>query len=103
MALWIALLVVDIVLLVDAFAGFGIANPFKLGLRRDVLLKIAAGASALARLEFGAVPIDDLAVVSLARGVGAAIVHGSLLRSGNGPGAALFRGSPVEPCRSGSG
>jgi len=86
MALLIPLLVVDIVLLVDAFMGFGIANPLKLCLSRDILLKIAARASALARLKLGAVAVDYVAIIGLTGSVGAALVHNSLLGSGNGSG-----------------
>ena len=46
MPVFVALLVIDVVLLVDAFAGFRVADALKFRLRRDVLLKIAAGASA---------------------------------------------------------
>src|SRR6478672_1631166 len=79
MPVFVALLVIDVVLLVDAFTGFGITDAFELRLGRYILLKIAARASALARCRLDAV--DDVAVVVLARGVCAAIVHDCLLRA----------------------
>jgi len=74
----IALLVVDVVLLIDTFERLGVADPLELGLGGDVLLKVTAGAAALGRSRLCA--INEVAVVVLARGFGAAIVHGSLLR-----------------------
>ena len=69
------LLVVDLVLFVDAFPSLGITNTIKLGLGRNVFLKIAAGTSSLAWHGLGAV--DDFAIIMLAGRFRAAIFHGS--------------------------
>ena len=42
MPVFVALLVIDVVLLVDAFTAFGITDAFELRLGRYILLKIAA-------------------------------------------------------------
>jgi hypothetical protein len=70
--------VIDVVLLVDALARFGIADALELGLRRNVFLHGAAGGSALAR--GGLCAVDDVAVVVFARAFGAGLFHVGLLR-----------------------
>ena len=69
------LLVVNLVLLVDALTSLGITNTIKLGLGRNVFLKIAAGTSSLAWRGLGAV--DDFTIVMLAGCFRATIFHGS--------------------------
>src|SRR5690348_2674991 len=78
MPVLVALGVIDIVLLVDALHRFGVADALELGLCRDILLQIASRAAALRRSRLDAV--DDVAVVIVTRGLGAAVVHVALLR-----------------------
>jgi hypothetical protein len=75
MARLIFLIVVDLVLLIDAFVRFGIADPIQLRLRGDVLLQIPARTPALAWLDLGEVELYHIAVVILARGFGAAVLQ----------------------------